>query len=315
MLLGRSVFFLSCQEDVQLLYTNGMKGETMLRIGELSRRSGVSPELLRAWERRYDLLQPTRSAGGLRLYSLDDLERVHSMRQHLARGIAPAEAAVLVSRPASVSTSAVRSADAARADLAEALGGYDEPRAQAVIDRLLSTWTLDALLVEVVLPYLDDLGERWHRGEVSVAQEHFASAVLRGRLLGLARDWGRGIGPLALLACLPQEQHEFGLIAVGLALRGRGWRVAYLGTDTPLETIEGAARALEPAFVVLSASAGERVEPVATALKAFANRHRVAVGGRGAENVSSDLGLLLLLDGPVEAADLLTRLLEREERG
>jgi DNA-binding transcriptional MerR regulator len=67
----------------------------LFRIGELSRRSGVSPELLRAWERRYDLLQPTRSPGGLRLYAASDLERVQAMQRHLARGLAAAEAAAL----------------------------------------------------------------------------------------------------------------------------------------------------------------------------------------------------------------------------
>ena len=297
-----------------MLYSASMNGETMLRIGELSRRSGVSPELLRAWERRYGLLEPMRSSGGLRLYSLDDLERVRSMRQHVARGIAPAEAAALVNQPAPAATSAAQSAEAARSELAEALSDYDEPRAQAVVDRLLSTWTLDALLREVVLPYLVDLGECWRRGELSVAQEHFASAVLRGRLLGLARDWGRGIGPLALLACLPREQHEFGLIACGLALRARGWRVAYLGSDTPLETVESAARELEPAVVVLSASTGDRVDEAARGLKAFARRQRVALGGKGAEAAPQNLGVVLVPDGPVEAADELTTMLE-EERG
>ena len=70
--------------------------DTKLRIGELSKRSGVSPELLRAWERRYGLLEPVRTSGGLRLYSLDDLERVRLMQQHLAAGLAAAEAAAQV---------------------------------------------------------------------------------------------------------------------------------------------------------------------------------------------------------------------------
>ena len=70
-----------------------MSEPSQLRIGELSRRSGVSPELLRAWERRYGLLDPIRSPGGLRLYSLSDLERVRVMQQHLADGLAAAEAA------------------------------------------------------------------------------------------------------------------------------------------------------------------------------------------------------------------------------
>src|SRR5215208_7796204 len=75
-----------------------MSNDTPLRIGELSRRAGVSPELLRAWERRYDLLRPTRSPGGLRLYSLDDLERVRLMSRHIADGLAAREAAALAAR-------------------------------------------------------------------------------------------------------------------------------------------------------------------------------------------------------------------------
>ena len=87
---------------------------------------------------------------------------------------------------------------------------------------------------------------RWERGEASIAQEHFASSVLRGRLLGLARGWGLGFGPVALLACLPGEQHDLGLIAFGLALRARGWRIVYLGSDTPIETIEETSRPARP---------------------------------------------------------------------
>src|SRR5690349_19698674 len=74
-----------------------MPAEELLRIGELSKRAGVSAESLRAWERRYGLLRPTRSPGGLRLYSLDDLERVRKMRAHLASGLAAAEAARVAS--------------------------------------------------------------------------------------------------------------------------------------------------------------------------------------------------------------------------
>ena len=84
------------------------------------------------------------------------------------------------------------------------------------------------------------------RGDASVAQEHFASGVLRGRLLGLARGWGLGLGPAAVLACLPGEQHDLGLIAFGLALRARGWRIVYLGPDAPIETVEDVSRRLEP---------------------------------------------------------------------
>ena len=277
-----------------------------LRIGELSKRSGVSPELLRAWERRYGLLQPSRSTGGLRLYSVDDLERVRRMRQHLADGVAAAEAAALVSRPAPPGEAAAPAAAAAR-ELAEALDAFDEPRAQAALDTLLAAATVDALLTEAVLPYLRDLGERWQRGDASIAQEHFSSSIVRGRLLGLARGWGRGLGPLALLACVPEERHDLGLIAFGLALHARGWRIAYLGADTPLETIDGAARSLAPAVVVLGAATEDRVDAIAGELRDLAKLHRLALGGSGVTGgTATEVGALALARDPVAAAEQLT---------
>ena len=283
----------------------------LLRIGELSKRAGVSPELLRAWERRYGLLRPTRSAGGLRLYTSGDLERVHLMRQHLADGLAAAEAAAVAlgtvvaeeAAPPALSPAALRE------ELAEALDRFDEPRAQALLDRLLAVATVDMLLSEVVLPYLRELGERWARGDASVAQEHFASGVLRGRLLGIARGWGLGVGPAAVLACLPGEQHDLGLIAFGLALHTRGWRIVYLGPDAPIETVEEVSRRLQPSLVVLTAVTSERVQPVVEPLRQLADRHRLALGGGAVGNgaLESD-GVLMLTGDLIADATLVTAL-------
>jgi DNA-binding transcriptional MerR regulator len=273
---------------------------TVLRIGELSRRSGVSPELLRAWESRYGLLHPTRSPGGLRLYSPADLERVRRMRQHLAGGVAAAEAAAMALQDEAGDD--IPAAPAAiRAELADALDRFDEPGAQVVLDRLLAVTTLDTLLREVVLPYLRELGDRWERGDISVAQEHFASGVLRGRMLSLARGWGLGVGPKAVLACLPGEQHDLGLIAFGLALRSRGWRIVYLGPDAPLDTVEEASCDLQPSLVVLHAVSHARVKPVAAQVRELARRHRVAVGGAAADGDVLDAGEVLFLAGDIVA--------------
>src|SRR4051812_25463320 len=254
-----------------------MASSPLLRIGELSKRTGVSTELLRAWERRYGLLRPTRSSGGLRLYASADVERVRLMQQHLAGGLAAAEAATAALRavadeeappPAALSWAALR------AELVDALDRFDEPRAQAILDRLLAVTTVETLLSEVVLPYLRELGERWTRGDASVAQEHFATVLLRGRLLGIARGWGVGMGPVAGLACLPGEHHALGLIAFGLALRACGWRIVYLGPDAPIVTVEDACSRLEPSLVVLSAVTAERVRPVVDQLHGLAARRR-----------------------------------------
>jgi DNA-binding transcriptional MerR regulator len=280
----------------------------VLRIGELSRRSGVSPELLRAWERRYRLLRPTRSSGGLRLYSLDDLERVRAMQQHLADGVAAAEAASLASSTAAQRADAPLAHASARDNLAAALAAFDETRAHEIFDSLLAGRTLDSALADVVVPYLEELGERWARNEASVAQEHFASSFLRGRLLGLARGWGRGLGPCVVLACAPGEQHELGLIAFGLALRARGWRILYLGPDTPIATIGDAARACDPAFVVVSSFTGERFRESAAELRRLAKSYRLCFGGAGAAEQRLGVDALRLTGDVLAAADRLTEL-------
>lgn len=279
-----------------------------LRIGELSRRSGVSPELLRAWERRYRLLRPTRSAGGLRLYSLDDLERVRAMQHHLARGLAAAEAAALAAETPSRDDVGTSLSDAKR-ELSAALADFDETRAQAVLDGLLATATVDMVLESVLMPYLHELGARWKEGEASVAQEHFASSVLRGRMLGLARGWGRGLGPRIVLACAPGEQHDLGLLAFGLALRGRGWRIVYLGSDTPLSSVADAAHAAAAVFVVVSAVNGKRFRSHDDQLRELARTQRLCLGGAGAAQAKLGFDVQVLSGGPVEEAERLTSLI------
>ena len=275
------------------MYTDAMTAD--LRIGELARRAGVSPELLRAWERRYGLLRPERSAGGYRLYSSEDERRVRTMTTALGRGIAAGEAARLALNDG-------RDAPSAET-LVEALVAFDDIGAHAALDGLLSTLTLDAVLRDWVLPALHELGERWERGEVTVGQEHFASHLLRGRLLGLARGWDRGSGPRALLACPTGEQHDLPLIAFGLALREHGWRITYLGADTPVATIDETASALRPDLVVLAAVDPARLRACAEALRDLGSRFPLALAGAGADDaLAAEIGARRLEDGPVEAA-------------
>jgi MerR family transcriptional regulator, light-induced transcriptional regulator len=283
----------------------------LLRIGELSRRTGVKPDLLRAWERRYGLFEPERTSGGFRLYPEEAVTRVEAMRSHLASGLSAAEAARLASRPQderSPSASIASLLDELRA----ALDAYDEPRAQAVFDRMLAAFTLETVLRDALFPYLHELGERWERGEASVAQEHFASSVSRGRLLGLGRGWGIGAGPLAVLACPPGEEHDLCLLAFGVLLHDRGWRIAYLGPDTPMETLADAATRMQADCVALAALSRNRLQAVGADISQLAKSRPVAVAGAGASSkLARETGALLLSGGPVEeAARLATRIRE-----
>ena len=244
----------------------GAAMERRMRIGELARGARVSPDVLRAWERRYGLLQPARSEGGYRLYSAEDDARVRAMVRHIEAGVPASEAARLV------------------------LEGAAPKEAQAPLSRLLSRAARGARSVRRhrgagrarPLDRGTQLRRRCARGDPAVPAGAgrplgarrglrrtgaFASNVIRGRLLALARGWDRGGGPSAVLACAPGEQHDLGLIVFGLALRHHGWSVTYLGADTPVETLAAAAEQLQPEAVVVVALEPGKLEPIRAPLE------------------------------------------------
>ncbi len=188
--------------------------------------------------------------------------------------------------------------------LRQALDAFDEPAAQAVLDRLLSDLSLAAVLRNVVLPYLTELGERWERGTASIAQEHFASNILRGRLAGLARGWGNGHGPRAVLACPPGELHDLALMVFGIVLNRSGWRIDYLGTSTPVAELAQTVDARRPDLVVLAAALPENIEALAPQLTALAQRAPLALAGAGATpELAAAVGARLLAGDPVTEAE------------
>jgi MerR family transcriptional regulator, light-induced transcriptional regulator len=274
-----------------------------VRIGELSRRTGVSPDLLRAWEQRYGLLDPSRSAGGFRLYSREDEGRVRAMTASMAQGLSASEAAArAVAAAGEISPPDRPLVGELAATLERRLELFDGEGANAVFDRLLANVSVETLLQDVLLPFLHRLGDRWQRGEVSVAQEHFASNLVRGWLLGLART-SEGSGPTVVLACPPGEEHDLPLIMFGIVAGRRGRRVVFLGSDTPIETIRDVVATTRPAAIVLAATRPESLQIHATALAALAAETRVMIGGEGAtpEDVAA-LGATLLEGDPVDAA-------------
>ena len=236
------------------------------------------------------------------------------MQAHLAAGLSAAEAARTVlredggaglelARPAepSITASTVGELSAA---LLQALDAFDEPAAHAVLDRLVSDLSLTTVLRDVVIPYLAELGRRWQRGTASVAQEHFASNVIRGRLAGLARGWGSGHGPRAVLACAPGELHDMALMVFGIVLNRNGWRIDYLGANTPVEELGRAVDATHPDLIVLAATLPETLKPLRPKLTALARRAPLALAGTGATpQLASAVGARLIAGDPVTEAE------------
>ena len=284
-----------------------------LRMAQFSARVGVSADVLRAWERRYGLLTPARSEGGFRLYSEADEWRVRLMQEKLRTGLSAAEAArgvkALAGSPGSRSAEPGEppAPEQLSQELSAALERFDEETAEAVLDKTLGVLGLEGTIREVLVPYLHRVGERWKAGDLNVGQEHFASRLLEGRLLALARGWNKGPGPRAVLACPTGEQHTLPLVCFGLVLRNRGWRNIYLGGDTPAAAIRMAADTVEADLIVLSAVTSGRFEPLVKQLRTLGRLRRLLIAGAGATPELAARAEVEYLSGdPVTAAEGLS---------
>jgi DNA-binding transcriptional MerR regulator len=239
--------------------------ERTYRIHIAAELSGVSVELIRAWERRYGVLSPRRTPSGYRVYTERDVAVLKRLKRLTDEGVAISDAAQQLPRiladleagppeavePVEVSPSAVAEWRAAVVAAAEA---FDQARVSAVLDEVLAALPPLKAFEEVLAPVQREVGERWHAGTLSVAQEHLVSQVVRARLVSLLHASPENVGRRhAVLACFPEEEHEIGLLGAALRLRHTGLRVTLLGQRVPAADLGRAVAALRPHLVGLSA--------------------------------------------------------------
>ena len=202
-----------------------------LNIAALARRTGVAPDTLRKWEQRYQILRPTRTAGGQRRYSERDVARVEWLCERLSEGYRIGEAASLLG------TADVTPTHSAHDQLQAMLTAVDagEPaQVGLLLDQALALHGVDATFDEILMPLLRTVGERWQHRRLDIGDEHLVTEQVRSRLGHLLADAGSGGHGTAVLACAPGEQHELGLMMFAIRLRRDGWRVVYLGANTPV---------------------------------------------------------------------------------
>ena len=244
-------------------------------------RTGVPADTFRAWERRYGLPMPARTAGNHRLYSDRDIATIAWLRDQTEAGLTISQAVRLFRQragdvPATDITLPLSEQtpdddpdprmSRFAAEAVEALVGYDALAASRVIEEALALLPLEEVCLHVLQPALYEIGRRWERGEVEVSAEHFASAfVIRrlGALFNLSQPEA-GRGPV-VAACLEGELHEIGLLLTCLFLSRRGVKILYLGPNLPLDDLIETVRRLRPPLVLLSATTPEAAEQLASA--------------------------------------------------
>lgn len=190
---------------------------------------------------------------------------------------------------------------------------FDGEVADDTLAGLLWERDLSEAIMEVVLPFLAELGDRWEEGRLSVAHEHFVSNMLRRWLwayTGRSRDTETLGGPVVLLACPPGERHDLVLLCFSLLLGENGARTRFLGADTPMPAIAAAARAANADAVVLAATRDTALTAETTSISRLSVEHPVFVAGRGAtQSVAEQLHAHHLPHDPVAAVAFLRTVL------
>ncbi len=234
----------------------------LYKVGAVRRLTGFSPELLRAWERRYGILKPVRGKGGQRLYTTEDLRLLHHIRRLLAQGRSIGELAAL-GREALLSSSAESSGAGTtpaaeelqrlREVMLEAVRAVDASGLQQALDEVFARLSPEVAIERILEPAARQIGELWASGQCSIAGEHMATQLFAHRLRRLIEAAAvRASDRSALTACFPDENHELGLLMVGYELARRGFRVVHLGQALPLADLGTACRSVRPDVVVLS---------------------------------------------------------------
>lgn len=215
----------------------------LMPIRTVASLTGVNPVTLRAWERRYNLVKPHRTPKGHRLYTREHVALIKQILDLLDQGLSISQVKPLLDQmPGDVTVAPVAGqGDAWRGYQQTMLGAiesFDEAALDSVYTDALSLYPVDTVSQRLVTPILRILGEQWQDSESGIAQEHFFSVYLRNKLGARIHHMNqRSNGPLLLLACLPGEQHETGLLFFALACMDLGYRVLLLGANTPLQQL------------------------------------------------------------------------------
>lgn len=259
----------------------------------MAQLTGLSPALIRAWEARYGLVAPERTPSGYRLYSDDDVRMLQGAQRLVQQGISPMQVARLPRFKLRDEGTALPSPPPVQAPVTEgqspllfaelidrvidSFSAFDNQRTEELMATPLLLLPPMVACQRFLVPLLREVGDRWHRGEVSVAAEHFGTSLIRTKLQGLLEIIRHGQkGRRVLCACPPGELHDVGLLMFALDAAGQGWDPLYLGPNVPMADLAVAVRAAKPELVGMSLV----VRRESAELRSLLEEAKAAIGGR-----------------------------------
>ncbi|GAB1806723.1 MerR family transcriptional regulator [Priestia megaterium] len=243
-----------------------MAHEGKYNIKAISNMVGIQPGTLRAWERRYQILNPVRNDSGHRLYTEEDLRKLKWLTEKVSGGFTISQAVSLLETESSTvgtfeEEGEVDSPQKIRDELLTMLLSFEEGKAQDLINHAFSLYSVEKVVIDILGSLLVMVGDMWEKGQITSAHEHYTTQVLKTRISMIFYSLpSNGLLPKAIAVCGPNETHEVGLLVFTLFLRRKGFEVIYLGSSIEDKDVELIVKEVDPTFLFMSCTMLENAE-------------------------------------------------------
>ncbi|PEZ43804.1 MerR family transcriptional regulator [Priestia megaterium] len=243
-----------------------MAHEGKYNIKAISNMVGIQPGTLRAWERRYQILNPVRNDSGHRLYTEEDLRKLKWLTEKVSGGFTISQAVSLLETESSTvgtfeEEGEVDSPQKIRDELLTMLLSFEEGKAQDLINHAFSLYSVEKVVIDILGSLLVTVGDMWEKGRITSAHEHYTTQVLKTRISMIFYSLpSNGLLPKAIAVCGPNETHEVGLLIFTLFLRRKGFEVIYLGSSIEDKDVELIVKEVDPTFLFMSCTMMENAE-------------------------------------------------------
>jgi len=243
-----------------------MAHEGKYNIKAISNMVGIQPGTLRAWERRYQILNPVRNDSGHRLYTEEDLRKLKWLTEKVSGGFTISQAVSLLETESSTvgtfeEEGEVDSPQKIRDELLTMLLSFEEGKAQDLINHAFSLYSVEKVVIDILGSLLVMVGDMWEKGQITSAHEHYTTQVLKTRISMIFYSLpSNGLLPKAIAVCGPNETHEVGLLVFTLFLRRKGFEVIYLGSSIEDKDVELIVKEVDPTFLFMSCTMMENAE-------------------------------------------------------
>jgi methanogenic corrinoid protein MtbC1 len=243
-----------------------MAHEGKYNIKAISNMVGIQPGTLRAWERRYQILNPVRNDSGHRLYTEEDLRKLKWLTEKVSGGFTISQAVSLLETESSTvgtfeEEGEVDSPQKIRDELLTMLLSFEEGKAQDLINHAFSLYSVEKVVIDILGSLLVTVGDMWEKGQITSAHEHYTTQLLKTRISMIFYSLpSNGLLPKAIAVCGPNETHEVGLLVFTLFLRRKGFEVIYLGSSIEDKDVELIVKEVDPTFLFMSCTMMENAD-------------------------------------------------------